>query len=643
MSRTSRKLAPVRRFAAVVAVGSVVIVVLGLVRDWPWWILVPVLLIGLAAIAYRSWTALAPVCVGLVPALAPAFQSRDDLRARVDAARAEGRDVVLTRAADQPGGAGTSQLAAWYAHQAMRDKTDLVVWVDPSGPGSVMTAFAMAAALVDAPGLGETDPEEDARALLDWLAGTDRTWLVVFDGITDPAQVVGWWPQRHSSSGWFLATTRLPGAVASAARATPVEVGVFSEEESRSYLTARLAGAAGASEAVDEVSRRLGHLPLALSYAAAYMVNDGVDSREYLARLADRSPSEGAVAVSALLAAEAANRLEPVGLALPALRLAACLDPAAHPAGIRGAPEVARYLAHQRTSATGRTGPEHVDSGVAINAVDLLHRYGLVSHDATNPVWTVRTHADTAAAVRAAMPAAVHRIAARAAADALLGIWPDPDEYPDGAAYVAVLRANADFLARQEGEPLWHPDGHELLFRAGMSLTFAELHDAAAEYWRVVATGGERVLGPKHDEVMTARRHVAIAMNGQGRAAPAVPLLEGLVADLTEVNGERDESTLSAMEHLAVTTMTAGRTAEAVRVAERLVAGRKAVHGPGDEETLKAGWILATCYRYDGRPADAITSIEPVVAGYTETLGPNHPTTVSVRETLAALHVEARS
>jgi hypothetical protein len=647
MSLQSRKLAPARRLAAVVlgccVAGAAAIAVAGFVQPWLWLALVPAVLLGLAAYAYRSATTLLPVCVGSVPPLAPAFQPRDEVRAAVAAARAAGRDAVLTCAADQPGGVGTSQLAAWHAHRARQDRADLVVWVDPTGPGAVMTAFAMAAVLVDAPGHGETDPAQDARALLDWLSGTDRSWLVVFDGVTDPAQVAAWWPERHSPSGWFLATTRLPGATASAARAVPIEVGPFTEQESRAYLTTRLARPAGDGDGgggIDEVARRLGHHPLALSHAAAYLVNEGVTGREYLTRLDGRAPGLSAAAATALLAAEAANRLEPVGLALPALRLAATLDPAGHPAGIWRVPEVTRYLTEQR-AAGGQHPREPVDHEAAMDAISLVHRCGLVSAGLTDPVATVRMHPDTAAAVRAATPEPVLGAAARAAADALLAIWPDPDGYPDGAAYVAVLRANADRLARLEGDPLWRPDGHELLFRAGMSLTLANLHRLAEDYWRTLLAAGERVLGPRRDHVVTARRQVAIAMNGQGRGAEARPLLEGVVADSAELDGERAESTLSALEHLAIATMTGGATAEAVLIARRLLDGRTAANGAGDEKTLKASWILATCYRYDGRPREAIASLQPVVAGYTATLGPDDPNTRSVRETMAALKAEA--
>jgi hypothetical protein len=581
------------------------------------------------ALGFRSSTVSGPVSVGSVPALAPAFQPRDDLRARVDALRAEGRDVVLTSAT--AGGVGMSQLAAWYAHQAIQDEVNLVVWVDPTGPGAVMTAFAMAGAVVGAPGHGQQNPVDDARAFLDWLRHTDRTWLVVIDGITAPAQVAEWWPEQHSSTGWFLATTRQPGLTPSAGRAAPVEVGVFSERESQAYLTARLADDGADSGGTDEVARQLGHLPLALSYAAAYMVNEGVDCRGYLGRLVNRGAPDKAVTASALLAAESANAQAPVGLALPVLRLAATLDPAAHPGRVWNAPEVAQYLAGQRTqlAAIGE-------------ALAVLDRYGLVSFDPANPVWTVRMHGDTAAAVRSAMPAEVHRAAAQAAADAVLGIWPDPDDYPDGAVWVAVLRANAAALASQDGDPLWHGNSHELLFRAGMSLTFAELHDAADRYWRAVVAGGERVHGPKRDGVMGARLQVAIAMIGRGQAVAAIPLLEGLVADRTEVSGAQDTSTLTALEHLAMASVSTGRTGEAVEFAERLVAGREADGGPDDKETLKAKWLLATCYRFDGRPDDAIASIQPVVAGYTATLGFADPNTRSVRETLAALRAESR-
>ncbi|MFF3959924.1 NB-ARC domain-containing protein, partial [Streptomyces sp. NPDC001890] len=167
-----------------------------------------------------------PVVVETVPVLASAFQPREVLRQAVDEARGHGRSVVL--ASDTPhgersrsgtrasvhvmsggGGVGKSQLAAAYAREAVEGGADLVVWVSATDIQQVLSVYAQAAALVQAPGRAGTDLETDARAFVSWLAATDRRWLVVLDDITNPDAIEPWWPDSQRGTGWTLATTRL--------------------------------------------------------------------------------------------------------------------------------------------------------------------------------------------------------------------------------------------------------------------------------------------------------------------------------------------------------------------------------------------------------------------------------------------------
>ncbi|MEW2418111.1 hypothetical protein AB0953_31065 [Streptomyces sp. NPDC046866] len=65
-----------------------------------------------------------PVRVGMVPHLASAFQARTGLRDRIDQAQIGRTSVVLFGG----GGVGKSQLAAAFAHRALADGTEVVVW-----------------------------------------------------------------------------------------------------------------------------------------------------------------------------------------------------------------------------------------------------------------------------------------------------------------------------------------------------------------------------------------------------------------------------------------------------------------------------------------------------------------------------------
>lgn len=570
--------------------------------------------VGAVALVPHTTVPVGKVTVGWVPALAPAFQPRTGIRTLILDARADGRDVVLHGS----GGTGTTQLAVAAAREAVRSGADLVVWVDAAAPASVVTAFALAAFQVDAPGVTGVDTTVDAHALLAWLGETDRQWLIVFDGVTDAAALDGWWPAGHPATGWILATTTGPVTGAVFARATAVEVGPFTAAEAHEYL----ADCGLADDDSAELAAELEHLPLALFRAAAYLRTERLACREYLNRWIDKrktvvDPTEAAV----LLALDAARRTGAADPALPVLQLAAALDPAGQPAAVWRSTAVARYLGRR---------PE-----AALRTVAALQRYGLVEYDYRPGARAVRMHPGTAHAVHRMADEGPRDAAARTAADAVLDGWPDDDTYPGSADLVQVLRANAYALARLDGDPLWRPKPHELVWRAGLSLERAGLHGAAIGHWQHAADTGERLGQP--ESTLTAVGRLAASQRDAGQTAAAVASYERVVEGLADLHGPAHARTLDASESLAIAYLAGDRTDDALAVAERLVPDRVALHGGDDERTLKARWILATCYRYAGRPADAATELERVADGYAALRGPDHPDTRAVREVLAAI------
>ena len=222
-----------------------------------------------------SW----PVLVGQVPALASAFQDRPGVRERVDAARSAGGSVVLTQVLSGGGGVGKSQLAASYARDAVAAGTDLVVWADASTAAAVIQALARAARRVQAPGVSGEDAEGDAREFLAWAAATSRSWLVVLDDVTGPAELASWWPASPGGAGWVLATTRRRDAALTGAGRALIDVAAYTAAEAHAYLAGRLVGAgrAGLLDAgAGALAAELGYLPLALSHAAAYLIDQQV-------------------------------------------------------------------------------------------------------------------------------------------------------------------------------------------------------------------------------------------------------------------------------------------------------------------------------------------------------------------------------
>ncbi|WP_165845671.1 tetratricopeptide repeat protein [Streptacidiphilus pinicola] len=598
-----------------------------------------------------SW----PVQVGSVPALASAFQSRAELRLRVDAARSHGETVVLTQVLSGGGGVGKTQLAAAYAAEAMHGGADLVVWVPAGEEHTVVTGYAGAASRVRAPGATGEDSVGDARAFLDWLATTHRRWLVVLDDIADLQAVQAWWPASHTGTGWVLATTRLHDARLTGGGRRRVDVDVYTPDEAVAYLRSRLDGD-GLVHLLDEhagaLAEALGHLPLALGHAAAYMINLDETCTRYLRLFNDRihtldqllprtADTEGygrAISTTLLLALDAADRAHPHGLATPMLRLAALLDPAGHPEDLWTTPAALTHLTtHRHPVNVQEAAP--ITPEQARTMLRTLHRYALLSVDAGAGSRAVRIHALTARAAQEATSDSALPDLAAAAADALAQVWPEPDRtWP---ALAIELRSNTDALRHHAGDLLWRPEGHAILFRAGDSLLDAGLSNAAVGYWQRMEADARRLLGADHPDTLTACGSLAISLRDMGRLEEAAALEMRVLADSNRLRGPDHPSTVTARANLAVTYHAAGRLGEAIELQEAVLADCERLLGLDHLDTLLARANLAASYKEADRLGEAIELQEAVLADRERLLGLDHPHTLLARANLAVCYRSA--
>ncbi|MFE6056854.1 tetratricopeptide repeat protein [Kitasatospora sp. NPDC056446] len=227
---------------------------------------------------------------------------------------------------------------------------DVLVWAPATTRSVLVGAFAQAAAELigsDAP----EDPEHAAAAFLAWLepkAGRPACrWLVVLDDVADPADLTGLWPAA-SPTGQTLVTSRRRDPALLSGRHT-VTLGVFTATEAHAYLMGAFAPGlldvdlANPVRDLDALADDLGHLPLALSQAAAYiaeLADAGMTTADYRRLLSDRTrmlrnaapdrlPDGQALTVAATwsLSIEHADTLRPLGLARRMLCLLSFLDP----------------------------------------------------------------------------------------------------------------------------------------------------------------------------------------------------------------------------------------------------------------------------------------------------------------------------
>lgn len=230
-----------------------------------------------------------PVVVGGTPDLAPAPQHR--AAAWEAAGKAAGACLVVTG----PAGVGKTQFAAALALDLWQDGLDLLIWVDGADPTEVVEVYAETARLLGLPGAPPGDPRAAAEVLPKWLSVTHRRWLLVLDGVGDPADVTPWLPRSHGAAGRVVITTRGEDTAPPADDRLPLRLGPFTEDEATAYLRERLTEA-GTGElhepaAAAELAHALDRSPVALALAAAHLIEERRGLREYLALRAAPAPA----------------------------------------------------------------------------------------------------------------------------------------------------------------------------------------------------------------------------------------------------------------------------------------------------------------------------------------------------------------
>ncbi|MER7924880.1 tetratricopeptide repeat protein, partial [Streptomyces sp. NPDC096057] len=600
-----------------------------------------------------------PVWVGNVPRLAAAFQPRTAIRDRADAARREGRDVVLSGA----GGVGKSQLAASLARQ-LRDQEhtagaglDALLWVRATSSDQIITAYAEAAGQLR---LSGADPEDEggaARLFMQWLAATRQRWLVVLDDLTDPASLERWWPDSGAGNGWVLATTRREDAQLSGQGRTLIRLGLYTRDEAVAYLRRRLTDA-GHGHLHDpglagELADELGDLPLALGHAAAYLINTRRTMPDYLSLLRDTSSRLGdllppsadtegygrPVTASLLVSLDAVDQADTTHLARPLLQFASLMDPLGHPATAWTTPAALGYLRTSRPPQRRWLRRHHpaVTEEEVRSALEWLRTYALITQDTATAA--IRLHALTARAVRETIPSGMLPTAARTAADAILSLWPrhDHEERELGAA----LRANTVHLDELTRPALWQPETHSCIYRVSSSLTDAGLYQQAIAYDEKTARHSNDIHGPDHLDTLTARNNLAVSYSDAGRVDDALNLGERVLADRERILGDDHPATLDARHNLAVSYRGAGRVDDALNLRERVLADYERILGDDHLDALSARNNLANSYSDAGRVDDALNLGERVLADRERILGNDHPDTLTARHNLAASYSDA--
>jgi tetratricopeptide (TPR) repeat protein len=211
------------------------------------------------------------------------FTGREEWLTQLHDAFSRDETVAVTQAVAGLGGVGKTQLALTYCFRHLTDY-DLIHWLRADDATTLGTEMAELAYRLGLAVREITDQEALRQLALDWLHGTEHRWLLVFDNADtiQPAELRPYLPQM--GHGVSLITSRNPNWHG---LAQTLSLAQFSKGEAVAFLLNQpdLAGASEDKLAewgdALQLAEMLGHLPLALEHARAYIAETGCSLADY--------------------------------------------------------------------------------------------------------------------------------------------------------------------------------------------------------------------------------------------------------------------------------------------------------------------------------------------------------------------------
>ncbi|GGV22438.1 tetratricopeptide repeat protein [Streptomyces filipinensis] len=528
---------------------------------------------------------------------------------------------LIVRALTGLGGVGKSTLANHYA-EVHRGGHALIHWLSAENPDEIEAGLAGLAARLDSR-WAETAPPSAAAWATAWL-GAHRGWLLILDNVNDRSDITPL--LARLAEGRFLITTRL----ATGWRGIQtLAVGTLAPEAAAKVL--RGAGAELDDAAAADLCRALGHLPLALDQAGAYLEETRTEAREYLRLLADdrastlRDAATGTArdrTVSAVWSVTLDRLAEQEPVAVELLRALAWFAP---------------------TGIPRRLLDPMPDQAAANRAVGRLNAYSMITlkNDDGDPVGArISVHRLVQAVTRTPEAGNPHRSADAVregwtnAVALLSAAFPAENALADTATWRLLLpHIDALFAESAAEDPL--PLADALFMNTAIHLIQQSQQHRAVPYLVHALRARERDFGPRHPLALTMRVALASAYEESGDLARAIPLFETAFADRRDVLGPDHPETHTSRVRLASAYEAAGRLDLAIEQLGQALDDSERVFGRNHPCTLMARNNLAHAFDSAGRPDLAIPLYTEVLADHEGVRGRDHPNTLTARHNLA--------
>lgn len=526
-----------------------------------------------------------------------------------------GRAVVVAQALYGLGGVGKTQIALEYAHRFMADY-DLVWWVPSERAEEISGALADLARKMGLK-VGDNVAEAAEVALEELRRDTTPHWLLVFDNADDPKQLE---PYLPTGSGHVIITSRNQAWTHSA---EPLEVDVFTRDESVSHLLRHVPQLDLAD--AKRVADALGHLPLAVEQASAWLEETGMPAQVYVEQLATQStrilalnqPPDYQTPVVATwnLSFERLKERSPAAVRL--LQLLAFCSPGPISMNLLYSDEMNESLLP-----FDDTLSEKLMLGRVIRDIS---RFALVKVDqGTN---SLQIHRLVQAVIRSQMSDA-ERVAARHEVHKILaGARPRQGETDDPANW-STYDIIWPHLGPSQADECDDPRTRQLL----IDWVRYQWKHGEFESGMVLARRLENLwthqLGPDHQQTLHLQFHIANLLRSQGRFADARDLDTYVLERQRAVLGADHPHALITANGLGADLRALGDFQRALTIDQETYESFKDQFGEDYPRTLAAAHNLASSLRLAGDCFTARRLDEETLDRQRQVLGRDHPNTL---------------
>jgi Tfp pilus assembly protein PilF len=525
------------------------------------------------------------------------------------------------------GGVGKSQLALAYLQHEQR-RFDVVWWVRAEQRATAESDLVALARALHLPDHADSDQQQVVAAVRHWL-GTHGRWLLVLDNAQGDQALE--WVLPANQGGRVLLTSRNQLW----RDATVVWVRPWSPAESLTFLRTSLSSIPTASFDVEDaqaLASELGHLPIALEQAVAFVRAAARPIADYLSllrtrphELFDLSDLPDDVRTVAKTWAAAMEQLQATPGATELLAICAFFAPDNIPRGLipAGAQELAEPLA---TVAANQVALD--------TAVITLRRFSFV--DATDQILTV--HRLVQAVVRHRLGQHGQQQWAASAVRLVSAFFPsegnDVRSWPACEALLPHALSTWEYAERLSVE---QEATGRLLNNVGLYLrSSVRIIEAKALLTRALAIN-EAVLGPDHPNVAAVCNNLGRLLQDLGDRAAARTHFERALAINEAARGPDHPQVAVIRNNLGGVLLELGDLAAARTHFERALAIDEVALGPDHPEIAHTLTNLGIVLTELGDLAGARTQQERALAILEAAYGPNHPIVATVRSNLGSV------